>query len=125
MATWVIYTAVLAGLEAGLGAIRAGIRAADADAAARTVLHDRGYGEEFKHGLGHGVGFKAIYHSEPPVLHPQSTDVLEAGMVHNVETGIYMNDLGVRIADVVVDRPDGAELLTNIPRDLEWITCGD
>jgi Xaa-Pro aminopeptidase len=117
-----IYEAVHAGLEAGLGAVRAGVRAADVDAAARRVLDERGYGAAFKHGLGHGVGFKAIYHSAPPILHPQSTDVLQAGMVHNVETGIYTEDLGIRIADVVVDRPDGAEVLSEIPRDLEWAT---
>ncbi len=118
-----IYTTVLAGLEAGLGTIRDGVRAADADAAARRLLQEHGYGQEFKHGLGHGVGFKAIYHSEPPILHPQSTDLLQAGMVHNVETGIYTDALGVRIADVVVVRPDGAEMLTEIPRDLDSATC--
>jgi Xaa-Pro dipeptidase len=120
-----IYTAVLSGLEAGLGAIRAGVGAAEVDAAARNILQARGYGEEFKHGLGHGVGFKAIYHSEPPVLHPMSSDVLQVGMVHNVETGIYTNDLGLRIAEVVVDRQDGVEMLTTIPRDLAWSTCND
>lgn len=119
-----IYAAVLVGLEAGLRAIRAGARACDVDAAARTVLRERGYGEEFKHGLGHGVGFKAIYHSEPPVLDPGSTDVLEAGMVHNVETGIYTKELGVRIADVVVVRHDRVERLSTIRRDTEWIMCG-
>ncbi len=44
-------------------------------------------------------------------------------MVHNVETSIYTDALGVRIADVVVVRQDGAEILTNLPRDLKWSTC--
>ncbi len=119
-----IYAAVLAGLKEGLGTVRAGARAADVDSAARGVLQERGYGQGFKHGLGHGVGFKAIYHSEPPVLHPRSEDVLQVGMVHNVETGVYTQDLGVRITDVVAVRPDGGEILTDIPRDIEWATCG-
>ncbi len=102
-----MYTAVLDGLKAGLGAIRHGRRAAEVDRAARSVLQERGYGEEFKHGLGHGVGFKGIYHSGAPVLHPKSADALQAGMVHNVETGIYTDDQGIRIADVVVVREAG------------------
>ncbi len=46
-----IYAAVLDGIEAGLGAIREGARAAEVDGVARRVLEERGYGEEFNHGM--------------------------------------------------------------------------
>ncbi len=73
--------------DAALMSIQEGVAARDADAAARKVLQDAGLGAAFKHGLGHGVGFQAINHNAPPILHPASEDRLRAGMVHNVEPG--------------------------------------
>src|ERR1044071_9633548 len=84
-----MYEATFEARKAALESIRPGVRAADVDTAARKILKDRGFGDEFKHGLGHGVGFAAINHNAPPRLHPASPDVLETGMVFNVEPAIY------------------------------------
>ncbi len=108
---------------AALQVIRDGARARDADAAARRVLEQAGYGEAFKHGLGHGVGYQAINHGAAPILHPASDAVLRAGMVHNVEPAVYLDGQGgLRLNDNVVVRPDGADLLSRaVPRDLDWL----
>ncbi len=76
-----MYDAVLAAREAAIDSIQPGVRAAAVDRAAREVLARSGFEKEFKHGLGHGVGFAAINHNASPRLHPASEDVLEAGMV--------------------------------------------
>ena len=75
------YDVCLRGQLAGLGAMRAGVSGADADAAARSVIEDAGFGEKFGHGLGHGVGL--LVH-EAPTARPESEDVLEPGNVVSV-----------------------------------------
>jgi Xaa-Pro aminopeptidase len=77
------------------------------------VLTAHGYGEAFKHPTGHGVGFAAIDHDALPRLHPKSPDVLETGMVFNVEPGVYFEGYGgLRHCDMVAVTASGAEVLT-------------
>jgi Xaa-Pro aminopeptidase len=108
-----MYEAVLAARAAALDALQPGVRASDVDAAARAVLAERGFGHAFTHGTGHGVGFAAIDHSALPRIHPASPDVLEPGMVFNVEPAIYLKDIaGIRHCDVVALGERGATVLT-------------
>lgn len=109
--------------DAALGAIRAGVSGRAADAAARQVMQSAGYGEAFKHGLGHGFGFQAINHTAEPILHPASHSTLQAGMVHNMEPAVYLDGAGgIRLNDNVLVREGGNELLSaSIPRELDWL----
>jgi Xaa-Pro aminopeptidase len=110
------YRVCLEAQLAGLGAVRAGVSGVDADAAARTVIEEAGFGEAFGHGLGHGIGL--VVH-EDPVLRRESTDVLEPGNVVSVEPGIYLSGLGgIRIEDLVIVTDDGAEVLTPFTKEL-------
>ena len=111
-----IYDVCLRGQQAGLDAVRAGVTGRQADAAARAVIADAGYGESFGHGLGHGLGL--LVH-EAPTLRPESTDTLAAGNVATVEPGIYLSGVGgVRIEDLVVVTEDGCDVLTSFTKDL-------
>jgi Xaa-Pro aminopeptidase len=101
---------------AGLRAVRAGVSGVDADAAARNVIEEAGFGDAFGHGLGHGIGL--VVH-EGPVLRRESTDVLEPGNVVSVEPGIYLSGIGgVRIEDLVIVTDDGTEVLTPFTKEL-------
>jgi len=105
-----VYNLVLSAQLAAEEAIRPGMMGKEADGIARKVIEEAGYGEQFGHGLGHGVGL-AIH--EKPTLGKTSEDVLEPGMVFTVEPGIYIPGWGgVRIEDVVVLGEDGPEVLT-------------
>jgi Xaa-Pro aminopeptidase len=108
-----MYEAILRARDAALDAIVPGVAAKHVDARAREVLADCGFGDEFKHGLGHGVGFAAIDHNARPRLHPTSPDRLDTGMVFNIEPAIYIKDVGgIRHCDMVAVTDTGAELLT-------------
>jgi Xaa-Pro dipeptidase len=115
-----MYEAVFAARKAALGVIRPGARAAAVDRAARDVLRDHGFGDQFTHATGHGVGFVAIDPNARPRIHPKSEDVLERGMVFNVEPAIYFDgDCGLRHCDVIAVTEDGAEVLTPFEGDIE------
>ena len=104
---------------AGLEAYGPGVGGRNADAAARDVIAAAGWGEEFGHGLGHGVGL--LVH-EDPRLAPESTHVLAAGNVVTVEPGIYLSGLGgIRIEDLVVVRDGAPVVLTSFPKELTTV----
>jgi len=110
-----VYSTVLAAQERAIELIRPGVQASAVDAAARGHIARAGYGKYFGHGLGHGVGLDV---HEAPSLAPNSSDVLEEGMVVTVEPGIYIPGWGgVRIEDMVRVTKAGAEVLTKTPKD--------
>lgn len=111
-----IYELVLTAQQRALAGLRPGLNTRDADALARQVITDAGYGDQFGHGLGHGVGL-AIH--EGPALSPREDATLEAGMVVTVEPGVYLPGWGgVRIEDLAVITAGSCEILTTAPRHL-------
>lgn len=102
--------------RAGCAALRPGTEVSAVDAASRDVVVAAGRGEEFLHGLGHGVGLQV---HEAPWLSARGRGKIAAGHVVTVEPGVYLAGRGgVRIEDTLVVHDDGAEPLTAAPRDL-------
>ena len=117
-----IYRIVLAAQERGIAAIRPGVKAQDVDAEARSVIEQAGFGRFFTHGLGHGLGMDV---HEAPRLRKESETILEPGMIVTVEPGIYLPDWGgIRIEDDVLVTDEGREVLTSLPKTLEWAASG-
>ncbi len=86
--------------------------AASVDIAARDVITSGGYGKQFTHRVGHGIGIKA---HESPYLHKGNTDTrLLPGMTFTSEPGVYIeNVFGVRHEDVFLVKKEGeAECLS-------------
>ncbi len=112
-----IYEAVLKAQNLALEKIKNGERrGAKVDKVARDFIAKK-YPDNFKHGLGHGVG--TVIH-EWPSFSPKSEDTVPIGCVMTVEPGIYLKGFGgVRIEDMVLITKDGYEHLTSLPRDLE------
>jgi len=109
-----VFDIVLRAQQAAEAAIRPGMPGMEADAVARDLIAAAGYGDQFGHGLGHGVGL-AVH--EKPGAGRLSTDTLQAGMSLTVEPGIYLpGDFGVRIEDLVIIREGGVEILSRAPK---------
>jgi len=106
-----IYSLVMASQAAGAAALYAGNTCEAADAAARAVIADAGYGYAFRHRLGHGIGMDV---HEPPFLTTGDTTVLQEGMCFTVEPSIFIpHHAGCRVEDIVVVRAQRGEPLTS------------
>jgi Xaa-Pro aminopeptidase len=115
-----IYELVRSAQARGVEAVRAGPSGVELDAVAREAIAAAGYGEQFGHGLGHGVGMEI--HEAPRLSRTAGDDPLPAGAVVTVEPGVYLpGECGVRIEDLLVVRDGGHEVLTGLPRELTVI----
>ncbi|WP_236791259.1 Xaa-Pro peptidase family protein [Amycolatopsis sp. GM8] len=111
-----LYDLVSQAQTEGSAAVRPGAVTKDVDKAARGVIERAGHGDEFSHGLGHGVGLEI---HEAPSLAKKGDGTLAAGMTVTVEPGVYLAGRGgVRIEDTLVVRDTVPELLTLSGKDL-------
>ena len=111
-----VYDIVLKAQAAGSVGAKPGITGRDMDKLARDIIEEAGYGDNFGHSLGHGVGLEI---HEFPNASPGTLAKLETGNVVTVEPGIYLpGEFGVRIEDFVVIRENGCENLTEAPKQL-------
>jgi len=111
-----VYSIVRRAQQLGIEAAVSGMAARDLDAAVRGFIASEGYGEAFGHSLGHGVGVEV---HEGPRIGSAGTETLREGMVFTVEPGIYLEGrFGVRIEDMVVMGPGGAEPLQVFTKEL-------
>jgi Xaa-Pro aminopeptidase len=115
-----IYEIVLQAQSAAIKKIRPGVSLKTVDNAARGVIEAAGFGPKFGHGLGHGFGLEI---HETPFISPIHEGKLMPGMVITIEPGIYLPDFGgVRIEDDILVTPDGCEVLSNLPRQIDQCT---
>lgn len=115
-----IYRLVQEANAAGRAACMPENLAQDVDQAARGIIETGGYGKEFRHRTGHGLGLET---HEEPYMRAGNAVPLAPGMTFTVEPGIYLLERGgVRIEDDMVITASGAESLTDLPRDLQIVS---
>ncbi|MBU1703537.1 Xaa-Pro peptidase family protein [Patescibacteria group bacterium] len=112
-----IYNLVLKAQETAIATLKAGILGTAADNAARDVIEKAGYGPQFSHSLGHGVGLEI---HEAPSLSVTYDKPIPENTVVTVEPGIYLEkSFGVRIEDMVLIKRNKAENLTKTPKQID------
>ncbi len=109
-----VYNIVYQANAAAIAGIRPGLSGKESDQIGRDVIEAAGHGEQFVHGLGHGVGVRI---HEAPSMGKTHDNVLPEGAVVTIEPGIYIPEWGgVRIEDVGVLERDGLRVLTRAPK---------
>jgi Xaa-Pro aminopeptidase len=111
-----VYAVLHEAQEQGVRAATVGARCEDVDAAARNVIAAAGFGEQFVHRVGHGIGTEA--HEDPSMVKGNAL-ALDPGHAFSVEPGIYFaGRFGMRLEDIVVATADGPLRLNNADRDI-------
>jgi Xaa-Pro dipeptidase len=118
-----LFEHTVAAQQVAFAAFESAKTCADVDQAVLTYLDGNGIGHLWRQHTGHGIGLR---NHEAPFLDVGDHTPLEPGMVFTIEPGVYKEGLGgFRHSDTVVVTPDGIEILTDYPRDLNSLIISD
>ena len=82
----------------------------EVDRVGRSMIAEAGFGDNFIHRTGHGIGTEA--HEDPYIVEGNTLE-LRAGHAFSIEPGIYLpGRWGLRLEDIVVAAADGPDNLT-------------
>lgn len=110
------YAVMIAAYEAGRAAATPGTPAREVNAACRAPIEEAGYGEHFRHRMGHGIGMNV---HERPFLSPEDETPLEVGMTFTDEPSIMIpGGFSIRIEDVIVCEEGSGRTLNGYAPDL-------
>ncbi len=111
-----VYDVVRMAVDAAEQYACAGQLASELDRAGRETIDDAGFGKEFVHSLGHGVGLEI---HEWPRINKQADDSLPMNSVITIEPGIYLPaEFGIRIEDMIVLEAGGCRRLNRTSTEL-------
>ncbi len=111
--------ALVAGLEAGVDAARAGNRAADVSIALKAELRKAGIERQGRVGYPIGLSYPPDWGERTISLREDDDTILEPGMTFHFMPGLWMDDWGLEITETIAIRADGpAECLASVPRQL-------
>jgi len=114
-----VHDVVRAAQQAAFEAVRPGVACQEIDRVARAVITEAGYGEQFIHRVGHGIG---VTTHEPPYMVEGEEQPLEPGMCFSIEPGIYLaGRFGVRIEDIVTVTDTAGRRLNNTDHHLRVV----
>jgi len=114
-----VHDIVRAAQQAAFEAVRPGVPCQEIDRVARAVISGAGYGEQFIHRTGHGIG---VTTHEPPYVVEGEEQPLQPGMCFSIEPGIYLGGrFGVRIEDIVTVTESAGRRLNNTDRELRLV----
>jgi Xaa-Pro aminopeptidase len=100
-----LYAVLQSAQAAACRAVAVGVPAEEIDRTGRAIIAEAGYGEQFVHRIGHGIG---VEEHEDPYLVQGNAAPLQVGNAFSVEPGIYLDGhMGARIEDILAISPEG------------------
>jgi Xaa-Pro aminopeptidase len=115
-----LFDHAVAAQEVAFGALRPGVTCVDVDRAVLGYFEANDLLPYWRQHVGHGIGLR---NHEAPFLDVGDHTPVGPGMVFTIEPGLYDNEVGgFRHSDTVVVTPDGIDVLTDYPRDIESLT---
>lgn len=111
-----VYELVQRALTEAKEILRVDLEAKEVDKKARDIIEEGGYGDNFIHRVGHGIGLDA---HEEPYLTGQNEEKIKKGMTFTIEPGIYLKGhFGVRIEDDIWVKDKKSVSLTKSSREM-------
>ena len=111
-----LYAVLFDAQQAAVAAATIGTPCEDVDGVARRLITDGGYGPQFIHRTGHGIGLEE---HEDPYIVDGNCEALTPGHAFSVEPGIYLSGrFGARIEDIVVAADGGPDALNSVDHGL-------
>jgi Xaa-Pro dipeptidase len=115
-----LFDHAVAAQDAAFAALRPGVTCADVDNAVLKYFADNDLLPYWQQHTGHAIGLR---NHEAPFLDVGDHTQIDVGMVFTIEPGLYAPEIGgFRHSDTVAVTPEGIEILTDYPRDLESLT---
>ena len=115
-----LFDHTVAAQEVAFAALRPGVTCADVDGAVLSYFEENDLLPYWRQHVGHAIGLR---NHEAPFLDVGDHTVVEPGMVFTIEPGLYSDEVGgFRHSDTVVVTPDGIDILTSYPKDIESLT---
>jgi Xaa-Pro aminopeptidase len=115
-----LFDHMVAAQEVALDCLRPGIACAEVDRAVLDYFAANDLMPYWRQHVGHAIGLR---NHEPPFLDVGDQTRVEPGMVFTIEPGLYSPAVGgFRHSDTVVVTPDGIDVLTDYPKDIESLT---
>jgi Xaa-Pro dipeptidase len=115
-----LFDHTVAAQQVAFDALRPGVTCADVDRAVLGYFEANDLLPYWRQHVGHGIGLR---NHEAPFLDVGDHTRVEPGMVFTIEPGLYAAGVGgFRNSDTVVVTPDGIDVLTDYPKDLESLT---
>jgi Xaa-Pro dipeptidase len=115
-----LFNHMVAAQTVALDTLRPGVTCADVDRAVLSYFEANDLIGYWQQHVGHAIGLR---NHEPPFLDIGDHTPVRAGMVFTIEPGVYSATVGgFRHSDTVVVTPDGIDVLTDYPKDIESLT---
>jgi Xaa-Pro aminopeptidase len=115
-----LFEHTVAAQQVAFDALRPGVTCADVDRAVLAYFEEHDLMRYWRQHVGHAIGLRD---HEAPFLDIGNTTPVEPGMVFTIEPGLYDEQIGgFRHSDTVVVTPDGIEILTDYPKDIDSLT---
>jgi len=116
----IMYDTIRNAQKKAIKEVRPGMNGKHLDNLVRTTIHDAGFGENFKHTSGHGIGLQA--YENPFLTYYLNDEIVPEDAVLGIEPGIYSTDkFGIRCEEIILVKNNGGEIILPAPDEIAVI----